>query len=160
MESIGFPIDQCRSWCGCSKLPGRLRSRWWRSGGHHPSNCKRSAFEMQQLTNRLSFTLQLLIGILASTMFILVYSSDINKDCTYHDVLLSMCGKRSQQLSAISILLTCFGICVTFLIIIGDQYDRSKKRRTNKNSDLYSIRLHANPILIHDLFIFQFSLPC
>lgn len=69
---------------------------------------------------------QLLIGILASTMFILVYSSDINKDCTYHDVLLSMCGKRSQQLSALSIMLTCFGICITFLIIIGDQYDRSE----------------------------------
>lgn len=57
-------------------------------------------------------------------MFILIYCADLNKDASYHDVLLSMCGKRCQQLSAFSIMLTCYGICVTFLIIIGDQYDR------------------------------------
>ncbi|CAG2101308.1 unnamed protein product [Medioppia subpectinata] len=61
---------------------------------------------------------------LASTMLILIYCSDINNDSTYHDVLLSMCGKRAQQLAAASIMCTCFGINVTFLIIIGDQYDR------------------------------------
>lgn len=65
-----------------------------------------------------------LMIILASTMFILIYCADVNGDASYHDVLLTMCGKRCQQLSAISILLTCYGICVTFLIIIGDQYDR------------------------------------
>uniref|UniRef100_T1K0M2 Amino acid transporter transmembrane domain-containing protein n=2 Tax=Tetranychus urticae TaxID=32264 RepID=T1K0M2_TETUR len=65
-----------------------------------------------------------MMAILASTMIILVYASDLNKDDTYHDVLLSLCGKRAQQLSAISILLTCYGVCVTFLIIIGDQFDR------------------------------------
>lgn len=57
-------------------------------------------------------------------MFILVYCADFNQDDTYHDVLMSMCGKRAQQLSALSILLTCYGINVTFLVIIGDQYDR------------------------------------
>lgn len=57
-------------------------------------------------------------------MFILVYCADFNHDDTYHDVLLSMCGKRAQQISAISILLTCYGINITFLVIIGDQYDR------------------------------------
>jgi len=65
-----------------------------------------------------------LMAILAVTMFILIYCADVNGDESYHDVLLTMCGKRCQQLSAISILLTCYGICVTFLIIIGDQYDR------------------------------------
>ena len=57
-------------------------------------------------------------------MFILVYCADFNQDDTYHDVLLSMCGKRSQQIAALSILLTCYGINITFLVIIGDQYDR------------------------------------
>ncbi|GFR07084.1 putative sodium-coupled neutral amino acid transporter 7 [Trichonephila clavata] len=61
---------------------------------------------------------------LISTMLVLVYSADVNKDNTYHDVLLSLCGRRAQQFAALSILLTCFGICITFLIIIGDQYDR------------------------------------
>lgn len=64
------------------------------------------------------------MAILGFTMIILVYSSDLNNDRTYHDVILSMCGKRMQQLAAISILLTCFGICVTFLIIIGDQMEK------------------------------------
>jgi sodium-coupled neutral amino acid transporter 7/8 len=57
-------------------------------------------------------------------MFILVYCADFNRDDTYHDVLLSMCGKRAQQISAMSILLTCYGINITFLVIIGDQFDR------------------------------------
>ncbi|CAG2161906.1 unnamed protein product [Oppiella nova] len=65
-----------------------------------------------------------IIAMLATTMLILIYCSDINNDSTYHDVLLSMCGKRAQQLAAASIMCTCFGINVTFLIIIGDQYDR------------------------------------
>lgn len=62
--------------------------------------------------------------ILGLTMIILVYSSDLNNDNTYHDVILSMCGKRMQQLAAVSILMTCFGICVTFLIIVGDQMEK------------------------------------
>lgn len=62
--------------------------------------------------------------ILGFTMIILAYSSDLNNDNTYHDVILSMCGKRMQQLAAVSILMTCYGICVTFLIIIGDQMEK------------------------------------
>lgn len=62
--------------------------------------------------------------ILGLTMIILVYSSDLNNDNTYHDVILSMCGKRMQQLAAVSILMTCYGICVTFLIIVGDQMEK------------------------------------
>lgn len=66
----------------------------------------------------------ILLIFISSTMFILVYCADFNKDDTYHDVLLSMCGKRAQQIAAVSIMLTCYGICITFLVIIGDQYDR------------------------------------
>lgn len=66
----------------------------------------------------------ILLFFITSTMFILVYCADFNRDDTYHDVLLSMCGKRAQQISAFSILLTCYGINITFLVIIGDQYDR------------------------------------
>lgn len=66
----------------------------------------------------------ILLIFISTTMFILAYCADFNKDDTYHDVLLSMCGKRSQQISAVSIMLTCYGICITFLVIIGDQFDR------------------------------------
>lgn len=66
----------------------------------------------------------ILLIFVSSTMFILAYCADFNHDDSYHNVLLSMCGKRAQQISAASILLTCYGICITFLVIIGDQYDR------------------------------------
>lgn len=59
-------------------------------------------------------------------MLILVLCAELHRDTAYHDVLRSMCGQFTQQLSGISIMLTCFGINVTLLIIIGDQYDRSK----------------------------------
>lgn len=65
-----------------------------------------------------------LIVVLAATMYVLIYCADQNNDGSYHDVLLTMCGKRSQQISAASIMLTCYGVSITFLIIIGDQYDR------------------------------------
>ncbi|GIY39327.1 putative sodium-coupled neutral amino acid transporter 7 [Caerostris extrusa] len=66
----------------------------------------------------------IMMVVLIATMLVLVYSADVNKDTTYHDVLNSLCGRRAQQFAALSILLTCYGICITFLIIIGDQYDR------------------------------------
>lgn len=65
-----------------------------------------------------------MIILIVITMLVLGYCSDLNNDNTYHDVLMTTCGKRAQQLAAISILLSCYGICITFLIIIGDQYDR------------------------------------
>ncbi|KAJ6221221.1 hypothetical protein RDWZM_007033 [Blomia tropicalis] len=57
-------------------------------------------------------------------MLILIFCADLHHDTTYHDVLRSMCGKRAQQMAAASIMCTCFGINVTFLVIIGDQFDR------------------------------------
>lgn len=66
----------------------------------------------------------IILLMLGTTMFILIYCADLNDVYSYHDVLESMCGKRVKQMAASSIMITCFGICVTFLIIIGDQFDR------------------------------------
>ncbi|KAH7982006.1 hypothetical protein HPB52_002596 [Rhipicephalus sanguineus] len=66
----------------------------------------------------------LMICLNVVTMLILGYCSDLNGDNTFHDVLLTTCGRRAQQIAAISILLSCYGISITFLIVIGDQYDR------------------------------------
>lgn len=63
---------------------------------------------------------------LSITMMVLAYCSDVKGDTTYHDVLMTTVGRRAQQLAAASILVTCFGVSITFLIIIGDQYDRSE----------------------------------
>ncbi|KAH9424502.1 hypothetical protein DERP_004687 [Dermatophagoides pteronyssinus] len=59
-----------------------------------------------------------IVILLASTMLALMWCADLHKDTTYHDVLRSMGGKRAQQLAATSIMSTCFGVDVTFLIII------------------------------------------
>ncbi|XP_054155292.1 sodium-coupled neutral amino acid transporter 7-like [Oppia nitens] len=62
--------------------------------------------------------------ILSTTMMILVYCSNINHDNSYHEVLYSICGSTVKNMAAVSILLSTFGICVTYYVIIGDQFDR------------------------------------
>ncbi|GFT87343.1 putative sodium-coupled neutral amino acid transporter 7, partial [Nephila pilipes] len=65
----------------------------------------------------------IMVTLMMTTMFILAYCSDVNGDRTYHDVLLSMCGKSGQQLAAVSITLTLYCVCIASLIVIGDQLD-------------------------------------
>lgn len=64
------------------------------------------------------------VVLMATTMLVLVYCARLNNVHSYHDVMRTMCGRRVMQFSAASIAITCFGICITFLIIIGDQFDR------------------------------------
>lgn len=65
----------------------------------------------------------IMVALMMTTMFILAYCSDVNGDHTYHDVLLSMCGKKGQQMAAVSITLTLYCVCIASLIVIGDQLD-------------------------------------
>lgn len=64
-----------------------------------------------------------MLTVMMSTMLILAYCSDFNGDSTYHEVLMTMCGRRAQQLAAASITCTLYCVCVAILIIIGDQID-------------------------------------
>lgn len=64
------------------------------------------------------------VFLMATTMLVLVYCARVHNESSYHGVMRTMCGKRVMQAAAASIAITCFGICVTFLIIIGDQFDR------------------------------------
>ncbi|XP_059158330.1 sodium-coupled neutral amino acid transporter 7-like [Physella acuta] len=56
-------------------------------------------------------------------IFILAYCSDIKGSNTYQDVVLSLCGPKAQLACAVCVLLYCFGSCVSFLIVIGDQWE-------------------------------------
>ncbi|BFZ13229.1 hypothetical protein BsWGS_16268 [Bradybaena similaris] len=56
-------------------------------------------------------------------IMILGYCSDISKTNTYQDVVHSVCGSVAQFACAVCIMLYCFGTCITFLIIIGDQWE-------------------------------------
>ncbi|XP_050409346.2 sodium-coupled neutral amino acid transporter 7-like [Patella vulgata] len=63
-----------------------------------------------------------LVFIVAAIM-ILAYCSDLSDAATYQDVVLSVCGKKTQTGAAICLFCYCFGACITFLIIIGDQWE-------------------------------------
>ncbi|CAG2243655.1 SLC38A7_8 [Mytilus edulis] len=56
-------------------------------------------------------------------ILILAYCSDIKSTDTYQDVVLSVCGRNAQRLCAFVVMTYCFGTCITFLIIIGDQWE-------------------------------------
>ncbi|XP_059158339.1 sodium-coupled neutral amino acid transporter 7-like [Physella acuta] len=56
-------------------------------------------------------------------IFIMCYCSDTKGSNTYQDVVLSICGPKAQLACAISIAITCFCTCITFLIIISDQWE-------------------------------------
>lgn len=69
--------------------------------------------------------LQLILVVsIGGTILTLAFCADVKNDRTYQGILLSMCGSKWRYASAASVLLTCYGVCVTYLIIIGDQYDR------------------------------------
>lgn len=64
------------------------------------------------------------VFLMATTMLALVHCAYEQRLSSYHDVMRVMCGRRVMQMTATSIAITCFGICITFVIIIGDQFDR------------------------------------
>ncbi|XP_064640585.1 sodium-coupled neutral amino acid transporter 7-like isoform X2 [Lineus longissimus] len=57
-------------------------------------------------------------------LILLGYCSDVNQSATYQDVVYSMCGKAAQNVCSLCIVVYCYGTCITFFIIIGDQLDR------------------------------------
>ncbi|KAI0211936.1 putative sodium-coupled neutral amino acid transporter 7 [Lamellibrachia satsuma] len=64
-----------------------------------------------------------LMVFIVGSLLILVYCSTVHHSATYQDVVYSMCGKGVQMTCAVVIVIYCFGTCITFFIIIGDQWD-------------------------------------
>lgn len=60
---------------------------------------------------------------IVTAIMILAYCSDIKGANTYQDVVSTVCGKNAQRASAVFLTTYCFGTCITFLIIIGDQWE-------------------------------------
>ena len=61
-----------------------------------------------------------------AAMLILAYCSDLSNSDTYQDVMLNTCGRKAQLCCAFTVVLYSYGTCITFLIIIGDQFDNCK----------------------------------
>lgn len=69
-----------------------------------------------------------LIACLFLSMSIIIYCSDLHDSCSYHEVLSSICGPKAKILVAADIAIATYGICIAYLVIIGDQYDRSESQ--------------------------------
>jgi len=65
-----------------------------------------------------------LLAFACSTLVILAYCADSHVSPTYQDVIKSCLGSKFHLISSICIAVYCYGCCITFLIVIGDQYDR------------------------------------
>ena len=70
--------------------------------------------------------LQIFLIFVICAILILAYCSDIKGTTTYQDVVLSVCGRNAQRMCSFTLMVYCFGTCITFLIIIGDQWEECK----------------------------------
>lgn len=59
-------------------------------------------------------------------LVILAYCSQASNERTYQEVVWAVCGKVPGVLCEVAIAVYTFGTCIAFLIIIGDQEDKSK----------------------------------
>ena len=61
------------------------------------------------------------------SLLILAHCSDETSARTLQDALEGVCGRPGLVICSTAVALYCFGTCVTFLIIIGDQFDRGNE---------------------------------
>lgn len=61
-----------------------------------------------------------------SGLVILAYCSQASNERTYQEVVWAVCGKLTGVLCEVTIAIYTFGTCIAFLIIIGDQQDKSE----------------------------------
>ncbi|XP_033339756.2 sodium-coupled neutral amino acid transporter 7 [Megalopta genalis] len=65
-----------------------------------------------------------LLVFITATLVILAKCSDITDTATMQNMFAEFCGHRSLILCALCVAIYSFGCCLTFIIIIGDQFDR------------------------------------
>merc|ERR1719394_314215 len=58
-------------------------------------------------------------------LIILAKTSDINQSRTLQEVMSTAAGPWGRRVTSLIVAIYCFGTCITFLIIIGDQFDRA-----------------------------------
>ncbi|XP_043473284.1 putative sodium-coupled neutral amino acid transporter 7 [Leptopilina heterotoma] len=61
---------------------------------------------------------------ITSALVVLANCSDITETCTMQNTFAGLCGSKSLILCGVCVAIYSFGCCLTFLIIIGDQFDR------------------------------------
>jgi len=58
-------------------------------------------------------------------LVILAKTSNINQSKTLQEVMSTAAGPWGRRVTSLIVAIYCFGTCITFLIIIGDQFDRA-----------------------------------
>jgi len=76
--------------------------------------------------------LQVLAVFIFISMIVLVYCAQVHISASYQDVVLACCGRATYKFCSLVVALYSFGTCVTFLIIIGDQWDKCKSFRSTE----------------------------
>jgi len=66
-----------------------------------------------------------LLFFIMSALIILAKTSNINKSCTLQKVMFTAAGVWGRRATSVIITVYCLGTCITFLIIIGDHFDRA-----------------------------------
>jgi len=66
----------------------------------------------------------LLVFILVA-LYVLATTSDIRQSATLQETMYSVSGVWGRRVTSLIVTVYCFGTCITFLIIIGDQFDRA-----------------------------------
>ncbi|XP_013783114.1 putative sodium-coupled neutral amino acid transporter 7 [Limulus polyphemus] len=65
----------------------------------------------------------ILVALVISALLTLAYCSDVNGSTTYQEVVRSIYGERTRRICSVLIIFFGFGASVTFVIVIGDQFD-------------------------------------
>ena len=66
-----------------------------------------------------------LLVFIMSALIILAKTSDIKGSVTLQELMGTVSGKTGTMITSIIVTIYTFGTCITFLIIIGDQFDRA-----------------------------------
>uniref|UniRef100_A0A1I8HCS7 Aa_trans domain-containing protein n=1 Tax=Macrostomum lignano TaxID=282301 RepID=A0A1I8HCS7_9PLAT len=71
-----------------------------------------------------------LLSFIVGSLVLLAFVSDRSHAATYQEAVASLLGRTGRLASAACIAVYCFGTCITFVIIIGDQWEQSFRKKT------------------------------
>ncbi|XP_038068401.1 putative sodium-coupled neutral amino acid transporter 7 [Patiria miniata] len=79
----------------------------------------------------------LFLFLIFSSLLVLAVCSDVRNSNSYQDMMQSMCGTAGNIACAVCVIIYCFGTCVTFFIIMGDQLDSILALATHNDQTKY-----------------------
>ena len=69
---------------------------------------------------------QLILPFIIGGLVILAYCAELKQAATYEKIMEQMFGHWMRSLTELCVFIYCFGTCVTFIVVIGDQVEDSK----------------------------------